>query len=347
MPTIPQLEWATMTAVVNEIKTPNRLVRDTLFSAEDPQSTESINYDLLTGDRKSAPFVSKNSKGIMVEGYGEKFQAIEPPNIRITRPLTAAQAFFARTPGSPVFIGTGDQTSEINKKIARDLRRLVEMRDNAIEWLACQALRGSIAYQIDEQASFKITFPRSNSHSITLSTFWDQPNSTPSDDILTAMELVSADADLPVTDAFLGSEASRVFSKHTQLLGLLDTRNVLLGSIDLTRQYSEKGALYLGTIRGVRFWGYNRKANVNGAEEDLIRAKYAEFVSATPAAENVLYYGAIADWDAFNGQAWATPSFSKSWIEKDPSVYMSLLASRPLPVMRRPDSTVSMKVVSG
>jgi hypothetical protein len=60
-----------------------------------------------------------------------------------------------------------------------------------------------------------------------------------------------------------------------------------------------------------------------------------------------MYYGAIPDLKALQGRLFRGKRFSKSWEQEDPSVMWQLLHSRPLPVTRRPDSMVSMKVVSG
>jgi len=70
-------------------------------------------------------------------------------------------------------------------------------------------------------------------------------------------------------------------------------------------------------------------------------------LAVSPAAENVMYYGAIPDFDALQGRAWVGRRFGKSWMDKDPSAQIALVHSRPLPVPRRPGSMVSMKVVSG
>ena len=85
--------------------------------------------------------------------------------------------------------------------------------------------------------------------------------------------------------------------------------------------------------------------SLNDASVQLIRDDYVEVVSAIPAAQNVAYYGAIPDWDAFDEGLMQGKRFSKSWKEKDPSVRQILAHSRPLFVPRRPASMVSMKVV--
>ena len=90
----------------------------------------------------------------------------------------------------------------------------------------------------------------------------------------------------------------------------------------------------------------NLRDELQQARDDF-GPKYAEFVTATPAAEMIEYFGAIPDMKALQGRLYVAQRFSKAWEVEDPSSIMNLTHSRPLPVARRPDSTVSMKVVSG
>ena len=79
----------------------------------------------------------------------------------------------------------------------------------------------------------------------------------------------------------------------------------------------------------------------------MIRAKYAEFFHAGPGAERMIYYAGIPDLNVFGGSTLQSERFAKSWMQEDPASMMCLLHSRPLPVLRRPGSQVSFKVVSG
>lgn len=348
------LHWVSLTSMIDETKRPSRFIRDTLFSREEPQATENIEFSLLIGSRQVAPFVRRDAAAVEVSGYQEKSYTVIAPRIRIKRSLKGHEVIFQRSAAFAIYVGSSEVQDAGQRKIAQSTQRLVERRDESIEYLCAQALRGSITYAVDEEDSFTVTFPRTSSHNITLTTFWDQANSKPSTDFQTAMQLVADDASLGVTDAIMGASAMSYFLDHTQVLSLLDNRRVMAGELDLSRQFLDSGALYLGMFRGIRVWGYTRATSVPGTQGDgghtsfdLIRSKYVEFVSASPAAENTIYYGAINDLDAFEQGVIVGRSFSKSWKQQDPSVLWHLLESRPLPVMRRPDSTVSMKVISG
>ncbi len=351
------LSWASMTAMVNEVKTPNRFLRDLLFQQQDPRPTEVLEIGVLIGDRVVAPFVRRGAEAIEITGFQEKIYNVTAPNIRIKRHLEASELLFVRRVGHVIHADEGEILDAAQEHVARNSLRLAQVVDEAEEYLCAQAIRGAISYSVAGEENFSITFPRSATHAITLSTFWDQANSDPEGDERTAMQLVADDVGLSVTDVVLGSEATAAFLKNAQVSGsggLLDNRRIDVGALDLQQRVQQSGAIFLGMFRGLRHWSYTRKTQVPSAPGmktlasfDLVRPKYAEFVVADAAAENVLYYGAIPDLKALQGRLFRGRRFSKSWEQEDPSVMWQLLHSRPLPVMRRPDSTVSMKVVSG
>ena len=348
------LSWASMTAMVNEVKTPHRFVRDLLFSANDPKPTEVIEIGVLIGDRVVAPFVKRGAQAIEVTPFQEKIYNVNTPNIRIKRHLEASEILFTRHVGHVIFADEGEILDAGAQVVARNSLRLVQMVDEAEEYLSCQALRGTISYSVDGEEAFSVTFPRSASHNITLVNFWDGGSANVELDFRTAMNLVAQDVGLSVTDVILGAEATNAFLADAKVRDLLDNRRITAGGLDLTQPVQQNGAMYLGIFRGLRVWSYTRATQVPAtaglgtlSSFDLIRSKYAEFVVADAAAENVMYYGAIADLEALQGRAFVGRRFSKSWMQQDPSLMIQLLTSRPLPCTRRPDSMVSMKVVSG
>ena len=342
------LDWRTMTATVNEIKAPNTFIKNLLFTDEQTVPTESIEIGLLEGDRSMAPFVKKNGQAISVAGLGEKAQNVEAPNIRIKRPLEAADTFFKRRVGTQIFQDT-TPLDPIQKHIARQLYRLETLIANRIEWLCAMALRGQIDYSADDTDAWQITYPKPAGNTVTLNPFWDQANSDPALDFLTAKKIASDEVGLQVTDAIMSESAAREFLTHPEVVKQLDNKGLQVGGLTFAEQFRDDGALYLGIFSSVRCWMYHRTAkDETGASVAMIRDKYVEFVCRTPAAENVIYYAAIPDWELFgDGGSIETKRFSKSWLEKDPSIRMLLEHTRPLPVTRRPGSIVSMKVISG
>jgi hypothetical protein len=356
--TITELKWAYLTGAINEMKRPNQFLRRLLYGGtEDPVPTEDIEMSVLVKGRETAPFVRKNGEAIMVAGHSETFQTVSATNIRIKRPFTPSELLYTRRPGTAIFVGgPGDsQATAIQRHINRDLQLMADYITNAEEWLVAQTLQGVISYEVADQEVFQITFPRSVSSSITLSIFWDNADPTlprPLADLHAVKRVMSDNVGLQPTDCILGQEAADALLELAES-GNLDAfktdSGVRSGTITFLTQFDADGAIFLGEMGGIRFWEYSRTVTHNGSSVSLIRPKYAEFIVAnSAAAERVMYYGAIPDMRAMaDGRLGQMQRFAKSWEQQDPSVMMALAASRPLPVPRRPDASVSVKVVSG
>ncbi len=335
--------WQSLTATVNETKSPNSFLKDLLFGSHQTFPLESVEIGLLTGGREAAPFVERDGEAIAVAGLGEDFQTVGFPNISIKRPMTASELLFNRRVGSVVFPTKGQQLSAIEAHVARDMQRMADLITNAEEYLCSLAIQGEISYTAADESHFKVTYPKPGGHTLSVSNTWATASTaTPSADFTTAKRLVNGAHNLPVTDCIMDAEAAQNFVRIQEVKDMLDNRRMLAGGIDLRRQFDAKGALFLGDFMGVACWEYSRTVSVKGASTPLIRAGHAEFVSATPEADNWIYYGAIADMKALEGRLFQGERFSKSWMKEDPSQRIVLVKSRPLPIMRRPGSVVSM-----
>jgi len=344
------LEWYSLTAMVNEMKSQQAFIRNLLFGDVRTYDTENIVYSVLSGGREVAPFVKKNGEAIMAGGYEEAEKNVSPANIRIKRPLEAADLIFRRHAGDEVFL-TGGPAEKVAREVARQMQRMEDLVANAEEYLCAQALRGVISYSSADESVFTITLGKSVGNTITLTDFWDETGDI-AETHLTVRARMHGQVQLQPTDCILGEEAAAAFIKSQSAKELLDLRGVTFGGMDLTTGFASsgvmQGAMFLGVIGGVRYWAYYPSVTLpDGSSYALVRAKYAEYVHAGPAAMNEMAYGPISDLDALDAGLLSSRRFSKSWRQKDPSVQQVLIHSRPLPIMKRPDSVVSVKVVSG
>ena len=345
------LEWYSLTEAVNAMQSPQAFIRNLLFGDVQTKPTENIVFTVLSGGREVAPFVEKNGEAIMAGGYTEAEKTVSAPNIRIKRVLEAADLIFNRHAGDQIFVGEDDVEGAANREVTRQLQRLEDLCANAEEYLCAQALRGVITYSSADEAVYTITFEKSGGNTITLSDFWDQTAEV-AVNVMTVRTRMHDQVGLQPTHCILGSEAATAFIQNASVRALLDIRGIVFGQVNLTNAIgssgAELGAMPLGVIGGIQFWAYHPSVTLpDGTSYELIRAKYAEFVHAGPAAQNVMYYAALSDLDAMDAGKLMARRFSKSWRTPDPSTQNVLVASRPLPVMRRADSVVSVKVVSG
>lgn len=345
MATIDELTWSSLTETVNEIKPVQDFLARLLFSNHKTLSTETIEIGTKVGGRQVAPFVRKNGEAVLVKGRDKTFATVEAPNIRIKQPFSPSALLFGREPGSVIFPSTDEQISAIEAHIADDLQDMADKIDNAIEFLASQVLTGTISYSVEDQENFTITYPRPANNNMSAAAAWDGGSPQILNDVMSAKRQMNLESGLSPTDAIMDTEATTVFINDSEVQTLLDNRNVDFGTLELQNQFSDQGAMYLGRLGGIRWWEYSRQLTLDdGTSADMIRAETVEFVHAGPAAENILYFGAIPDMDAFQGRTFQSERFAKSWMVDDPSVMMALLHSRPLPVPRRPGSYISLDV---
>lgn len=346
--TIDQLKWVYLTEAINELKSPGTFLTQLLFRRRQSVPTETIEVTTLVGDRLVAPFVRPGSEALMVPGLGRQVSTVTAPNIRIKRPFTPNELLFNRRYGTPVFVSAGTQRAAIAEAIALDLQYMRDSIINTIEWMVSQALTGQIAYTVADEESYTITFPKPVGNTVSLLTpdGWNEATGNPKVQFLQAKRIAFNAHGVPITDAIMSQQAAAAFIDNPNVRAdLSDTPNIRAGDLDLTANFQDSGAIFLGRFSGIRVWEYSRSLDIDGVETPLIRDNYVEFVSAIPQAENRLYFGAIPDNFNLQGRFFQGEIFSKSWQEEDPPVVIALAHSRPLPVMRRPGTVVSMEVI--
>lgn len=363
--TIDLLHWSSMTAAINEIKSPNRFLQRALFSREQTLPTETMELSTLVRGREMAPMVKADGEGVLVGGHTATFATVTAPNIRIKMAMTPSELLYKRRPGSVIFNNSGGIQAAINEYMARELQGMADLITNRVEYMCSQLLHdGSIRYSVSDQENFTITFPRDLTDA-QWKTFWTTPpsgnfwndatvtNRKILEDIHAVKRIMTYHHSLNPTLAICGSEAADVLMNQlredpTFVQSALDTRDVTVGNVNLTSFYDEDGVIPLGRLSGIPFVEYARQAtDETGSVVDMIDPKYIHFVHAGPAADHRMYYGAISDNKLLGGRRFQTRRFSKTWEVEDPSAIMMLTTTRPLPVLRRPNSIVSLKVVSG
>lgn len=360
MPVDDLLKWRNLTDTVNDADSPNSFVKRTYFSREEAKTTKKIDVPRIDRGRRMAPLIKRGTAATMIEGGDEDMSTITPAHIRVKRAFTPSELLEKRRPGSRIYAEDAEMTAAMQEYVARELGYGLDDVDDTEEYLCCQLLTGQIDYTDPSGYRFTATVPRKAAMSITLAgaDLWDASTANIVGNFLTAQELVSDEISTTVDSVVLGREAAQAFANAVlggavQMNPLLDLRRIASGQIDFTTQIdNDTGALRLGTLsNGIEVWRYGRQIlHPDGSTVDLIRPKYAEFIpknSSRAGADRVIYYGAIEDMKAIEGSGRiASKRFSKSWEIEDPSSTQYLIESNPLPVMRRPNSWVSMQVVA-
>lgn len=350
--TIPELEWASLTTQVNEIKGPQRFLMDLLFGAHETKSTDLIEIPTIRGGRDMAGFTAKDAEALMVDGHTEDAKAIRGISQRLKKLFTPGPVLFNRGFDSAIHLMSGQsQVSAVQAHIARDSERIISMMTNSQEYLCSMALNGALAYTNEaDGVSFSLDFGKSSSNTVVLggTDVWTNAASTPSNDVMDALERQADELGLTPTDVIMGTEAAAAFLANAKIRSDLDNRRIVNnGTINLGEKFSDQGVLFLGNIYGLNWWRYGRSINVPGqGSTALVSPKMAHFITRSSEAQQVMYFTAIRDLEAFMGGVLESERYSKSWMEHDPSALIQLVESNPLPCLRRPDSIYSLQVVA-
>ena len=354
MAAIPALTIQAQTASINKMRPSLDYLQTTIFGAHRTHKAEIIEVGYFSRGRKMAPMVRKGAKAIPIEGHTTSFANVEAPNIKISRAFSAETLAFIRQPGMSVFPTDAEMASGLEQSVAIDLQALRDDVGNRNEWLCAQALRGVITYSVADGEVFTITSPRPAANSITLSVFWDDATISlpkPEEDIEAAQGVIHAATGLNANLALCGASAAKYLRRVMKAQDFpLDVKDVFMGGQEKAiwgAARNPSGARPIGRVNGIDFYEYaTALTDENGVSQVMIRDKYVELISNTPLAENRIEYGGIPDMGVPGG-VFQGEVFSKSWDENDPSVRMVLAHSRPLPVLWRPDTTCSIKVISG
>jgi hypothetical protein len=361
------LGWAYQTGFTNRVKTPSGFLTQLIFGGrERALPTESVELSFKEGERLLAPFVEVNSEALTVGARSTTFANVSCPNIRIKRPMEAYNVFNRRQPGTDIFIGGGEAVSAARAAaIAEDTQYMMDLIANRVEWMVGSMIGDitsgfmTLSYSVAEKANWRVRVPRDTGATITLSgtAEWNDAVGTSRNvvaDFHNVKRFFSKKINGTARVAIMDAKAADAFMKLSEVRDLLDKRNVDAGALKLQEQFNDQGAIYLGKFCGVDCWEYSREfvdedgttkvflgAQTSGSEAG--RVVFLAQESAFSDAE--ILYGSIPDHDAFEGGQFVGKRFAKSWKEPDPSVYVQLMQSRPLPFIRQPNAIVVMDVV--
>lgn len=352
------LSPVSMTAAVNEIRSPNSFIKNMFYSDEELSDTEILELSTIREGRQMAPLVKKDGAAIMIDGDSEEFQMlVHAAHIRLKRPMSPSDLLDKRRAGFGIHTDASELGTQMRAYMARQLSSLMRRISNTEEYLCSLALQNALAYSDEKGVAFTIDFGRDSSQVITLSgaDLWTNAASKPADQFLDSNELLNDLSEGVVTDVVLGREAADAFTANANVQSRLEWRPELIkqGQLDLTSNFRDDGALLLGVYNhGARVWRYGRRVTLpdelGGTSVDLVRSKFAEFIYRSPEAQRKVYYSPIRDMKAIgNGKVLKAKRFSKSWDVEDPSARMMLVESNPMPFHRRPNaSNVSIQVVA-
>lgn len=327
-----------LTGIVN-IRPVNHRLFTSFFKENTPSEKDTFELETSYQGQSMLPALSYNDAGTLRNGDVRTLSAVTAPIFKLKRVFTAADKFI-RGKGYTPYDSSYDP---LELAIAEDLDAHISDIEFMKEIMCANALvNGKIPlFDLVEGKAKQIAsidYKRPASHSVTLSgtAKWDNASS----DLIGQAEdysalIMDATGGFGATDLVMGSAAFKAFLNHANVKDLLDTRNINIGELNINLR-----TLYRGKWNGLDIWTINAKYNdLSGNQQSFIPTDGALFIARDAKLE--IDYGMPSDLKCTG----PTKYFAKQYEENDPSVYFTLVESRPLPQVKHAGATVFVKVL--
>lgn len=330
----------------------NRVVRDMrrfpsfllgLFFGEIEESeTEDIKFDVENKRPRISPFVSPLVEGQLVESAGYVTKTFTPAYVKDKRVHNPKRGF-RRTIGETI----GGNTTPGNRlamALSSDLADQQEMLTRRKELMASEVLRtGKATITGEKYPTVVVDFGRDAALTVakTTGTKWGENGVSPYKDVEAWSLLVHQKSGVYPTEVVMDVAAWQAYRDDVTLGKLLDVRR--LNDVEMLRYGAiiEAGGVYQGRVGNQTIWLYNNSyVDENGNTQNFLPA--GSVILGSAGIEGVQHHGAIQDIEA---GLQAMESFTKSWVEKDPSVRVLLMQSAPLVVPYRPNASFYASVL--
>lgn len=306
--------------------------------------TEEVAFDYVLGERRMAPFVSPFSAGQVMRSKGSTMKSFRPAYVKPKHSINPAEPL-KRMPGE-AFTGTMSPEARLNLQKAQKFVEQSEMIDNRIEWMACEILKnGAVTVEGDNYPKQVVDYNRDASLSVTLLTTARWNDSAPEiiDDIESmATAMSAADFGSPATEIMVAPDVWAVMRKDAGVLALLDT-NYLGGNTNLDRAPQAFSNDEDPTVVG-KIGRFTILVDARDYEDDtgavVPYLASGEVLMLSNNIGGVQAFGAVLDLDVMH----AMRAFPKEWKEQDPSVWMCMTQSAPLPIPQKINGSAYLKV---
>jgi len=330
--------------MVEEIETVEPWLLNNYFGTMKSFTSEQVEWDLIDGGQRMAPFVSPLVQGRETTRRGFETRWIKPAYIKPKFTIRPTDGF-TRLPGEARG-GTLSPQARLDRLVADQLREHEMMIMARKEWMAAQALTfGQYLITGEDYPTTLINFGQDPNLRATVGTFWSDPTSNPLEDIENHSLLINETSRGAVIDTlvFPGS-VWNLMRQHQDLQDEInkDYARMRNSTIDTGPRNQKKGPMLVGQLSGrFELWVYDDyyEDAATGANTPYLDQDRVLFLSSN--IEGRQYQGAIMDLDS--GMQ-AMDVFHKTWKQEDPSGTVLLTQTAPLVGPRRVNSFGTLKI---
>lgn len=332
-----------LTAVVNSLQGlgPNSLLAR-FFPDVLNETAEEIHFDVAADVMGLAPFVSPVVEGKIMEEQGFTTKTFKPAYVKPKRAFEPSTAF-KRMKGERIG-GSLSPDQRMRAKVAEHMMIDREQIDNRMEWMAAQVLMtGAVTISGEKYPTQNVSFGRDAALTITLTAGnkWGDAGVKPLDSLQDWSLLMGQKSGSYGRNIIMTPAAWKVFRVDSDVQNRINVQrslgqNPTMGQDAIT----QTGLTFIGTIDSYNIWLYQGLyKDDSGTITDFLTDGTVLMVGAMMGKQ---IFGAIKDEEA---GLQAISYFSKSWLEKDPSVRLVMTQSAPLVVPYRPNASLAATVI--
>lgn len=335
----------TLLGVVQTFKPSFQFFTNLCFTREQTFDTKYIDFDVIEGGKRLAPFVAPNVQGkpMMSEGY--ETRRFTPAYIKPKDTVDPSRVI-KRMPGEP-YTGTMSPAARRNAIIADILRTHREAWERRLEVMAAEAIiDGQVTVAGEGYPTKTVLFGRNanNSKALTGGSQWGQTGIKPLDNIETWSTEFFRRVGRAPTVVVMGLLAWDQFRVDPDVEKKLDIRRGTALNINIGPGSGE--AIQYRGSDGVReYWTYNDFYEDDSGNAVEILDQKTVLLLAPGAVEGVRAFGAIQDPKAGPGGYAAMPFWPKNWVSEDPAAEWVMSQSAPLLIPTRPNASMKIKVL--
>ncbi len=353
--TISLYDTRTMLSVLEHRKAPKTFLRDTFFGAAGTGTTfntEAVDFDIIKGYRRLAPFVSPVHEGKLVEARGFSTKSYKPAYVKPKATATATD-ILNRQPGNVIYSSNDGPQAMAARQLGRELADMDDMIIRREEWMCAQALLTGTVNIVGEGVNDVIDYMMEATHLPLLvgtAKWTDHANATPLTDLKVWKRLVTKDSGFAPTICVMGLDAYDNFMKCEEVIGttgggknLFNMDRIRIGELTPGATNVASGVTEIGRLNeiGVDVFTYEEWYIDEDSKVERPMFPANLVLLGNPNVETDFLYGAIKDLDALA----AVARFPKAWSVPDPSARFIMLQSAPLPLLKRPDGFLTATVV--
>lgn len=327
---------ARIAKVIEHMPPATTFLRRTFFKNTVTYGTKNVNFDIVEGDRKVAPYVNPKRGGKVIPNKGYRTETYTAPLVAPEK-ITEADEMLDRMPGEQL---TSDMTpaERAIRKIKADLIELEETITRREEVQCSEALfTGKITikgYGVDDEVDFGFT----NKETLTSGKKWTASGSDPIGDLRRWKRAIHKEGHVNADICIMSESAAAAFINNEAVQKLLDIKNYSIAKINPMQ--IDTGVTYIGTISalGMSIYTYDEYYTDDWTEEgkETLKPYVPDGVVGlfSSKAQYSMIYGAISDFNpkTQDPQTHRGRRYGESYLSDNNKVRTLVLSSRPLAI---------------